>query len=86
MVGGELATVRRFERPLMMTGAASGGALAPWSTLDAVVGAGDPLQVVAWCGSLWSGRATAAGGKLGFWLSSSKLWHGAHLYIGVFGR
>jgi hypothetical protein len=50
---------RRFERPLLMAGVASGGAPAPGSTLEAVVGAGDPPpQVVAWCGSLWSSRAT----------------------------
>jgi hypothetical protein len=33
---------RRFERPLLMAGVASGGAPAPGSTLEAVVGAGDP--------------------------------------------
>jgi hypothetical protein len=37
MVGEELAMVRRFERPLMMMGAASRR-----STLDAAVEAGDP--------------------------------------------
>jgi hypothetical protein len=30
--------------------------------------------------------ATTAGGELGFQPSSSRFWHGAHLYIGVFGR
>jgi hypothetical protein len=41
MVGGELVTVRRFKRPLLMVGAASGGALARGSTPKVAVGAGD---------------------------------------------
>jgi hypothetical protein len=42
MVGGELAMVRQFEQPLLMAGAASGGASALGSTLESVVGAGNP--------------------------------------------
>jgi hypothetical protein len=42
MVGGELATVRRFKRPLLIAGAASGGALTRESTPKVVVGAEDP--------------------------------------------
>jgi hypothetical protein len=41
MVGGELMMVRQFERPLVMVGAASGGAPSLRMALEAV-GVGDP--------------------------------------------
>jgi hypothetical protein len=41
MVSGELATTRRFERPLLMTAVASSGAMAPRMTPEVAVGVGD---------------------------------------------
>jgi hypothetical protein len=42
MVSGELVMARRFKRPLLTVGVASSGASARGSTLEAMVGAGDP--------------------------------------------
>jgi hypothetical protein len=50
MVVGELATARQFKRPMLTAGVVSSGAPARGSTPEAVVGAGDPPQVVAQCG------------------------------------
>jgi hypothetical protein len=61
MVGGELATARRFKRPLLTAGAASGGSTARGLTPEAVVGAGD---LPPGGGSVWESLSRHGAGEL----------------------